>query len=83
MAMDRSLITLAVMALCVVTLGFVSVARHSGRSELLVGSSTVDPHKPPLVTPGIGNQAAGQNHFDVGTNIVFHGVHNEGGVIAA
>jgi len=26
------------------------------------------------------NQAAPQNHFDVGTNIVFNGVKSEGGI---
>jgi len=28
-------------------------------------------------------QAAPQNHFDVGTNIVFHGIKSEGGIRGA
>jgi len=68
--------------------GFYNTARKgtkapAAHAKSLVGSSIVTSHDRVLSTPGVGNQAAGQNHFDVGTNIVFHGVHNEGGVHGA
>jgi len=67
--------------------GFYNTARRTlapaAPKKGLVGSTTVGRHDLNKQTPGIGNEAAGQSHFDVGTNIVFHGVHNEGGVIAA
>ncbi len=50
-----------------------------------MGSTFVNPTAVPSHTRGFGNQAAAQSHGveDVGTNIVFHGVHNEGGVHGA
>jgi len=49
-------------------------------SKLLVGSYNVDMQHKASPHPFIGNQAAPQNHMDVGTNIVFRGVHSEGGI---
>jgi hypothetical protein len=47
-------------------------SRKAQKSKLLVGSFNVDPRaKNQVAHPGIGNQAAPQNHMDVGTNIVF------------
>ena len=48
----------------------------------LVGSTTVRPGQG-FTTPGIGNQAAPHGHMNPGTNIVFHNVMNEGGVVRA
>jgi len=57
-------------------------SRKSKSQKLLVGSFNVDPRQQQHAAPhpGIGNQAAPQNHFDVGTNIVFHGIKSEGGI---
>ena len=48
--------------------------------KLLVGSYNVDQNHKAMAHPGIGNQAAPQSHMDVGTNIVFHDIKNEGGI---
>jgi hypothetical protein len=58
-------------------------SRKSKSQKLLVGSFNVNPQQKAAPHPGIGNQAAPQNHFDVGTNIVFHGIKSEGGIRGA
>ncbi len=56
-------IALLAAALCVVTLGFVSVShKHVTRSELLVGSTFVNPYGIQSHSYGYGNQAAAQPH---------------------
>jgi len=59
--------------------------KDSTKEKLLVGSYSPQPGAKPQGHFGIGNQAASGHHGiqDVGTNIVFHGVHNEGGVHGA
>jgi len=59
------------------------VSHKSKSQKLLVGSFNVDAQHKGVSHPGIGNQAAPMNHMDVGTNIVFHGVHSEGGILGA
>jgi len=68
--------------------GFFTQAKRGRTAQVaapkkgLVGSTTVGPGQG-SATPGIGNQAAPQGHMNPGTNIVFHNVFNEGGVVRA
>jgi hypothetical protein len=58
--------------------------RNVRTNKLLVGSFPVNAQQPGYKVPGIGNEAVpAHSHFDVGTNIVFHGVKSEGGIKGA